>query len=162
CGIVGVARPRTAVAPRGGAALVPPPHDSHTVVLDYAARRRAGTSHFRGMVVRGLVLLAVVYSAFEIFYSHQIPVIALGHFTTLLAAAKFLELRTPRDRLILVVIALLAMVMGAMVSANITFAVVLLLYMTVGLRWMLQFRMTTESEAVWDHSRHAAMSGGAG
>lgn len=101
---------------------------------------------------RGLVFLAMSYVFCEFILFRQIPVLALGHLVMALGAAKFLELAEPRDRLVVLVIATVLLVIGAMISANIVFGLVLILYLTLGVGWLARFRLLIEQD---DVDRHA-------
>lgn len=115
--------------------------------------RSAAQEEFRGIFMRGIVLCALAYSTLEIGVMRQVPVIALGHFVTLLCAAKMLDLNSARDRTVVVTIAMLLMVIGAMVSGSVIFGVVLLAYLTIGVWWLVAFRVDVDSEAAWNATR---------
>lgn len=93
---------------------------------------------------RLFVLAAFLLLIYEYFYEEGVPVLALAHFMLLVCACKFLEKRTLRDDAQVLVLTLLLLVVTSIVSGNVIYPVVLVLYMTVGLDALIRVHTSSQ------------------
>lgn len=102
------------------------------------------------MITTG-VLCAVIYTVYEMFLRKDetpVYILNLAHFIILLCCCKFCELRTARDAGIIVIMAFLLLIIGAFVSASLLFAAVILIDLTFGVAWLLEFHARCEVQRV--------------
>ncbi len=94
---------------------------------------------------RVFVLVAFGLLLFEYAWSMKnLPVIALSHFMSLVCASKFLQKGGLRDDAQFAVLCLLLLVVAAIVSGNVVFLAVLLIYLTIGLDLLIRFNLFLE------------------
>lgn len=94
-------------------------------------RQYASTPMRRRGLERGQKWLAGAATAwllYEWFYLDRAEVVTLGHFVMLLCSIIVLSRRTTRDMTILLILALLLLVIGAIVSSNLGFGVAVVLF----------------------------------
>lgn len=80
---------------------------------------------------RALAVAAFLFLILEYAWLNAIPVVALSHFMILVCACKLLGHQTLRDQSQVFVLCLLLLVVAAIVSGNILFPAVLLVYLGV-------------------------------
>lgn len=102
------------------------------------------------MITTG-VLCSVIYTVYEMFLRRDeapVYILNLAHFMILLSCCKYFELRTARDAGIIVLMAFLLLIIGAFVSASLLFAGVVLVDLTIGVAWLLEFQSRCETQRV--------------
>lgn len=82
----------------------------------------------------------------EYFILRLIPVLALSHFMMLVCASKLVQRQKLRDQAQVYVLCLLLLVVAAIVSGNLLFPLVLLVYLAVGLRGLIQLHLAMEQQ----------------
>ncbi|NLX21664.1 MAG: DUF3488 domain-containing transglutaminase family protein [Phycisphaerae bacterium] len=97
----------------------------------------------------GLLLL-------EYLWLDVIPIIALAHFMILVCVCKLLQQQNYRDQAQVFVLCLLLLIVAAIVSGDIIFPLVLLVYLTVGFHAFLQFHAVMEQYRVRRHNQTVA------
>lgn len=97
------------------------------------------------LMTRTAIILAFVFLFFEYFWGPTIPIMALSHFMTIVCCCRLLQRRTPRDHAQVLVLALLLLVIAAIVNDHIAFPVVLVVFVTIGMRALLRFHLLVES-----------------
>ncbi len=110
---------------------------------------RSGGKPLPSIAINISVLVALVFLLWEMFGPHEEPsvhIIDLAHFVALLACCKFYECTSYRDAGLITVIGFLLMAIGALVSASLLFAIVILIDLTFGLGWLIVFH-TARMEA---------------
>jgi len=103
---------------------------------------RSGGKPLPSIAINISVLVALVFLLWEMFGPHEEPsvhIIDLAHFVALLACCKFYECTSYRDAGLITVIGFLLMAIGALVSASLLFAIVILIDLTFGLGWLIVF-----------------------
>lgn len=93
---------------------------------------------------RLFVLAAFVYLIHEYFYQAGIPVLALAHFMLLVCGCKFLERRALRDDAQVLILALLLLVVTSIVSGNVIYSLVLVLFMTIGVDALIRLHLASQ------------------
>jgi len=102
------------------------------------------------MITTG-VLCSVIFTVYEMFLRKDeapVYILNLAHFIILLCCCKFFELRTARDTGIVVLMAFLLLIIGAFVSASLLFAAVILIDLTIGVAWLLEFHARCEAQRI--------------
>jgi len=107
----------------------------------------AATPFPRWMINVG-VLCVALYLFWELVIEHQPNLLlGLGHFMTGLILCKLLEKKTNRDYGQLLILSLLLILSGAILTTSPIFAIILLLYLGMGLYLSLIFHLQTETQA---------------
>lgn len=123
-------------------------------------RRPDGATRLPAALMHLGVLAAMAFLVFEMFFDGpSVYVLDLAHFMILLCACKFFDLQKDRDIGLVAVIAFLVLVIGALVSGSILFAMAIGIDVTVGVWWLIEFHLKRENEAVL--TRRRASLGGA-
>ncbi len=100
----------------------------------------------------GFIIAAFILLLFEYFGLDVIPIIALAHFMILVCVCKLLQQQTYRDQAQVFVLSLLLLIVAAIVSGDLLFPVVLLVYLTVGFHAFLQFHVVSEQHRLRRHN----------
>lgn len=94
------------------------------------------------------VVLAFAMLVMEYVWFVAIPVMALSHFMALVCISKFLQRRSLRDDAQLMILTLLLLVVSAIVSGNLMFPLILLVFLTVGIDQLIRFHRALERSRV--------------
>lgn len=107
-------------------------------------------------VGRFLVIAAFGWLVVEYAWLDAIPVVALSHFMVSFCIVKLLQSQTDRERAQVLVVCFLLLVVAAIVSGDLVFFLVLLLYLTVGLRALISLHVVVERGRVDQHNRRVS------
>lgn len=97
-------------------------------------------------VVTLMVLVATIAAAAEWYLLGAETILALGHYMMLVQAARLMERKRGRDHSQVLLLAGLTMVIGAVVSVSVTYAIFLLLFLWTGGQAVLLLQIKRESE----------------
>jgi len=117
---------------------------------------RSGGKPLPSVAINIGVLVALVFLLWEMFGPHEeasVHIIDLAHFVALLACCKFFECTSFRDAGLITVIGFLLMAIGALVSASLLFAIVILIDLTFGLGWLIVFHTARMEAQVADRQQ---------
>jgi len=113
-------------------------------VLSCIVCKPSGKKHTPRWLIHLCVLAAVAYLAYEMFVpqaEQTVYLFDLGHFLILLCCCKFFEMRSDRDVGLVFLIVFLLLVVGAFISANILFGIVVAIDVTFGVGWFMAFQV---------------------
>lgn len=96
-------------------------------------------------LARVIIVLAFGYLVVEYMVFDRILVTALSHFMITFCLVRLVQVRRPREDAQIVVVCLMLLVIAAIVSGNILFAIALLVVMTRGLSLLAELHMSCES-----------------
>lgn len=120
-------------------------------VLSLAYPRWSGGRRFSRSIIFIFILAAMAFLIYEMFVPQEeatVHVVDLAHFIVFLCCCKFFELRNHRDAGVIAMISFLLIVIGAFVSANLIFAVAVVVDVTFGVGWIIAFHTSREMDAV--------------
>ncbi|HOW72984.1 MAG TPA: transglutaminaseTgpA domain-containing protein [Phycisphaerae bacterium] len=122
-------------------------------VLSYVWRNKPALAIPLGRI---LVLAAFGWLIVEYVWLDEIPVVALSHFMISFCLVKLLQFQTDRERAQSLVVCFLLLVVAAIVSGDILFFLVLVLYLTVGLRALISLHLAVERGRVDHYNRRVS------
>lgn len=92
----------------------------------------------------GLILAAFVLMLAEYVWLNPVPLLVLSHFMVLVCAVKMMHERTLRDDAQVLVLLIFLLIISGVTSGDFLFLIVLLIYLTVGIRVMIRFGLACE------------------
>lgn len=124
----------------------------------WRTRIRGKGASLSGRAGRWLIIASFCWLVIEYFYIVTIPVLALSHFMIIVCAVKLAQGPALRDDAQVYVLTLLLLVVAAIVSGNVMFPAVLLVYLLVGLGSLARFHLDIEHARTRIHN--LAIAGG--